>query len=362
VNLLNGGFISIYKMAGFLMLGAIVFAMVAYLITAGFYIVSRSWVVPTVLSPSSERVMTAHFQYLGQLEQLHRQETDLASERRELELVRTHRERYATYADNLATSLKSEVKKFEMELGSIRKFLARNPSGTSKKTAVNVRRDLGQLQQQYSNQLISEEEYTKALLDASRLSKSQFDEGRFLVELKERAQALARIIAESVQPDGKTDLSHFVASVFATGDLQLIEKYQVYLSTANRQEELIAREEQIESRIKSLETGITQLRESLKRIEENPDVRAASRVIYTAFVPYENLKNVKVAGSVYGCYLHFLACTKVGRVKSQFASEALGRHPMSNRELRGQVIELEFMLPRWAESKILFVGRPPLFI
>lgn len=362
VNWLNGGFISIYKIAGFVILFAIVFGMSAYLLTSGFYLVSRSWAVPSVLSPTSDKVVAAHSEYLYQVEQLNRQEADLQSQQRELELVRTHRQRYETYAGNLAQSVQSEIKKFESELGSIRKFLSRNPAGESKKVSADVRAQLDQLKKQYQSKLISQEQYMKGMMDANRLSKSQFDDGQFIKDLKQRATSLANIISESTQPDKEFALSRFVASVFATGDLELIDRYQIYLNTANRQEELTSREEQIQSRLQTLKDAIAQLRDGIKRIEGNPNIRASEQTIYTAFVPYENLKNVAVGDGVYGCYLHFVLCRRVGDIASRFPSEVMGKHPMSGGELRGQLIELKMTLPEWAEARTLFVGRPPLFL
>lgn len=363
VNWLNGGFISIYKIAGFAILSAIVLGMSAYLLTSGFYLLSSSWTVPSILTPGSDKVISARAEYLAQLDQLSRQEAEREDQRRELELAKGDRERYAAYAATLAASVPYEIKKFEAELNGIRKTLARNPGSEHKKVGIDGQTQIDQLRRQYQSQLITREQYAKAMIDADRVAKSQYANGQFVPDMGQRAQALTSIIAVSRQPavDGEL-LSRFVAAVFATGDLGLIDRYQLYLTTNNRQEELSAREKQIQTRLATLESGITQLRASLQLAEKTPAIRASEQIIYTAFVPYQNLKNVAAGRGVYGCYLHFFACRKVGEVASQFPSEVLGRHPMSGRELRGQVIELNMTLPKWAEAGTLFVGRPPLFL
>ena len=46
-----------YRMLGFAVLGVIVVVLLGYLATRLFYLVDRTWVVPTIVSPTDERVL-----------------------------------------------------------------------------------------------------------------------------------------------------------------------------------------------------------------------------------------------------------------------------------------------------------------
>src|ERR1700722_3248492 len=79
-----------------------------------------------------------------------------------------------------------------------------------------------------------------------------------------------------------------------------------------------------------------------------------------ALVPYDNQSVANQGAPVFDCYLSFVACRQVGDIKATFGGEQHTPHPIFKTDLRGFLVQLELTDPDSAKSKTLFVGSKPL--
>jgi hypothetical protein len=107
---------------------------------------------------------------------------------------------------------------------------------------------------------------------------------------------------------------------------------------------------------------ITQFNKAVDLAKQTPmGVAMQGSNINLALVPYENQKVATEGTAVYDCYLSFLACRQVGRLKTIFVGEQHAIHPIFHTDIRGFLVQLELSNPESAKSKTLFLGSKPLF-
>src|SRR5438132_13341983 len=63
---LNTVAVNAYKAVGLVVLGAILAGLLSYLTMQGFFVFSRRWIAPTILSPTDERVLRLSVQLAEQ--------------------------------------------------------------------------------------------------------------------------------------------------------------------------------------------------------------------------------------------------------------------------------------------------------
>jgi hypothetical protein len=98
------------------------------------------------------------------------------------------------------------------------------------------------------------------------------------------------------------------------------------------------------------------------RLASSPYLRAAERKVVIAFVPYQNLKNVKVGTPLYGCRWGLVLCSNVGKITSVLDGEVNEMHPHDDNVQRGLMVEVELTKPAAEEERVLFAGGKPLWL
>ena len=124
---------------------------------------------------------------------------------------------------------------------------------------------------------------------------------------------------------------------------------------AGRRAPLHARLESVGLLIKEQETVV-------KGLEESPYLRASGGKVVFAFVPYENLPNVKQGVKLYGCSWGLVLCHTVGRVKNTIPGEVQDIHPHDESVRRGIMVEIELTTPSAEGESVLFLGSKPLWL
>ncbi|HEY4181663.1 MAG TPA: hypothetical protein VGM90_32690 [Kofleriaceae bacterium] len=99
----------------------------------------------------------------------------------------------------------------------------------------------------------------------------------------------------------------------------------------------------------------------VKRLEQAPYLRAVNNKIVLAFVPYQNLRNVKLGTKLYGCAWGLVACHSVGKVTAVLDGEVTEMHPHDESIQRGVMVEIDVSSSAAGES-VLFAGSKPLFL
>ena len=107
---------------------------------------------------------------------------------------------------------------------------------------------------------------------------------------------------------------------------------------------------------------IDRLKQALATAKQTPYYLSVSggRLLYFAFVPYDNQRHISIGTAVYDCYLNMVLCRKVGTVKQVFAGEEHAIHPIFRTDIRGFLIQMQLDNPESAKSKTVFLNRKPL--
>jgi hypothetical protein len=110
----------------------------------------------------------------------------------------------------------------------------------------------------------------------------------------------------------------------------------------------------------ALDTALKHYDGLLKTLDTSTLLRAASRNLNLAFVPYANEAVAQAGAPLYGCRFQLVVCRRVGRVKAVLVGEVVAKHPVYGSELRGNYVELEIEENAAMRQPVLHLGRRPL--
>jgi hypothetical protein len=113
-------------------------------------------------------------------------------------------------------------------------------------------------------------------------------------------------------------------------------------------------------RIESLKLRMKDQEAVVNRLAQSPYLKAIENKVTLAFVPNQNLRNVRIGGPLYGCTWGLVWCRKVGTVKVVLDGEVQDIHPHDESIQRGLMLEVD--VSEWgANEVVLFVGSKPLW-
>ena len=117
----------------------------------------------------------------------------------------------------------------------------------------------------------------------------------------------------------------------------------------------------LNKRLESLKLRIEDQDKIVKRLSQSPYLRAVEQKVVLAFVPYGNLRNVKIGTKLYGCSWGLVACHGVGKVTAVLEGEVTDQHPHNESIQRGLMVEIE-VTSSAAGDAVLFAGGKPLWL
>jgi hypothetical protein len=126
-------------------------------------------------------------------------------------------------------------------------------------------------------------------------------------------------------------------------------------------ENAIGRKAPLGQRLESLKLREVEQDALVKRLEQSPYLRAVNQKIVLAFVPYQNLRNVKLGTRLYGCAWGLVACSNVGKVTTVLEGEVQDVHPHDESIQRGVMVEIDVSSSSAGET-VLFAGAKPLWL
>jgi hypothetical protein len=113
-------------------------------------------------------------------------------------------------------------------------------------------------------------------------------------------------------------------------------------------------------RIESLKLRINDQEAVVNRLAQSPYLKAIENKVTLAFIPNQNLRNLKIGAPLYGCTWGLVWCRKVGTVKAVLDGEVQDIHPHDESVQRGLMVEVD--VTDWGASEaVLFVGARPLW-
>ena len=126
-------------------------------------------------------------------------------------------------------------------------------------------------------------------------------------------------------------------------------------------ENALGRKVPLNQRLESLKLRKADQEAVVKRLEASPYLKAIDQKIVLAFVPYQNLRNVKIGTKLYGCSWGLVACSNVGKVTAVLEGEVDNVHPHDESIQRGVMVEIDVSSSAAGDS-VLFAGGKPLFL
>jgi hypothetical protein len=192
-------------------------------------------------------------------------------------------------------------------------------------------------------------------LNDSRLRQSQLDAEKIEIESQ-----LAEI-DRTVTADDKflTDVSTH-ADAPKTPDEWLVHR-EVEKARLDKDNQ-IGKRAPLKARLEGLALRIKDQEAVVHRFEQSPYLKAVSGTVVLAFVPYQNLRNVKKGTKLYGCSWGLVLCHVVGKIKDTIDGEVQDIHPHDESIQRGIMVEIELSTPSAANENVLFAGGKPLFL
>jgi hypothetical protein len=127
-------------------------------------------------------------------------------------------------------------------------------------------------------------------------------------------------------------------------------------------ENQLGRRKPLESRLGSLAKRSKEQLEVVHRLEQSPYLRAINGKVVLAFVPYQNLKHIKVGTKLYGCSWGLVVCSRVGTIKATIDGEVQDIHPHDQSVQRGVMVEIQLSTPSAEGNTVLFAGGKPLWL
>lgn len=338
---INGLIVSTYKLVGFAVLTAIVIALVAYLGTSVFFWFSRSWVAPTVISPTDERVLQLRSKLAEEATSRDRIIAEMADADRVIAM-------HADYLENARKALIEELADRKLELQQLLAL-----GSDLKQTRVALKADSqaysvisrDRLTAEYEARLINREAVVSGALQLSQLAQGNLTVAERALALDKRRAELMRETDALAAIVSKTPARRHSLSVLRI--LQELRRSQLELAKAGDNRQV-------------LQNSLDRYDEIVRTINDSPYLLAAAHKTNLALAPYENLPNMKPGAPIFACDYGFVMCRRVGEVKAVLAGEVALKHPVQNTMLRGLPLQLDLTDARAAEEKSLFAGRPPL--
>jgi hypothetical protein len=357
MNAANKVLVQIYKVVGLFVLTAILAGLASFFVLNIFFLFDTSWLAPVILSPSHPKVVELRAQVAQQTS--HREK--LEAERLELRAALRHTERSLKLHERhsglqkrvvlaeaqTATEQAAELRVVEKRYAGVSRHLARS-SGDYAKLASSL------LDAHQGSRMIDRESYTRG-----RYLLSQVKMGN--TSAKERQLEISWSVKSL---DARADSFAAVAAGNHEG-IRTLDALNASSEIDQAQLELAA----LEDRKSNLEIQLTMLNGSIARydslladIEDTPWLRAVDEKITIAFVPYDNLKNVAEGDTLFGCWMELVGCREVGKVAKILDGEFSAKHPLDNRDVRGQMVELDLRDQAAAQKNTLFARHRPLWV
>jgi len=337
-NNVNILFIGIYKIIGYALLAFILLGIFAYLFVSIFYMIDKRWVAPIILTEQSEEVIKINsqfIQYKYARDKILIERIKLMKEINRLEQVSVLK---IDLVKQLDTALNENLKIENERLAMI--------SFTLSQYDVDSTIDK-ELEKSFKTSLIKTTDYVQQKQSLIMFNKSKDD---LNIEKKQIQNIVSSY--ENLTKKKICKISNYEV-------LKMREEYLAALQETNNNTVQI---EIMKEELKSIDSSIDEYDKICVKFALSPYIRALDTIVAIAFVPYTNLKSLKINSYVYGGSFEFFFSKKVGQVKKILSGEIAVKHPLFNKQIRGIVIELDLVDMRWARNKTLFVGSKPLFV
>ncbi len=347
---LHSIYLALYRSVGFLFLVTLIGAVFFYFGVMIFFTVNKSWALPVVLSPSQDKVLqyqsqAANFKYTLEKQKIELQEAEitLTEKTKSLEQLRTLKSRLNKTINTEANRSQQNSRAVIAIVPEMKTLISRGEKLREKLSALNATTD-----SELKAGLITKDEATLRRKEELTFSSDLVQKKATINALTQESQEL-NSVANTLRGGTDSLASSQVYTSLADLDLK-IAQLSIDLQT-------------LEASISSLRVAVSEAERVLGVMEDSPHFLALTKPVNIAFVPYENINDLKENTPVYVCYLKFLFCHKAGKIEKVYdRSEEYARHPVFATELKGRFLRINFRSKEDEQSEVIFIGRRPLFV
>jgi len=334
--------VSTYKLLGFGILTMIVTVLIGYIGSTAFYFFSSTWMTPTVVSASDDKVVALKTELAAQQNQRDKIVSDIHDADRAIAAEKLFQGEFTkAVAQDRQSRLAALSKIRELAAGA---SATRNQiKNTNEEYA---RTSSAKMKQDYDAHLIDQRSMMGGNFQLAQISSSNLSLAERQADLERQADELGLQTnsLDAVLSQKDTALSYDVLKIkrdYATSKLALaraLESKMTLTASLARQDEIIA------------------------GLSRSGYLRALNDGATVALVPYGNLENTKPGAPLYACKLAMVWCHEVGTVVEVLPGEVTFKHPKRDTMLRGQMVELHLDDASAGESDVLFSGGRPMGI
>ena len=333
--------VSAYRLLGFTILTVIVAVLVGYIVTTAFYFASHTWITPTVVSASDEKVVTAQSELAAQ----QNVRDQLAGELDDAEAdIRAERAFQTEFAKAIRTDLAGRRAALDRVRALADQAAATRAHIRSSNDAFAASSS-DRMSKEYQAGLIDRHDmltgkYQLAQIDSANLSlaERQADYETQAQELATATHSLDALLSKQ----GTAALSYDVLKIKRDYDASKLA---------------VARAERDRAR---LVASLEREDKIIAGIRSSASLRALADHAVVALVPYGNLSHAAPGTKLYSCKIEMVWCHEVGSVLQVLPGEVVFHHPHRDAEVRGQMVELQLTDPDAAQDDVLFAGGAPL--
>ena len=347
-------------LTGYRWIGASVLIFIAILIVCYasilvFFLTNHNWVSPTIVHPSSEKVLTLNSEILRETGALDKINIEIDATKKEMAEMLDTRKQIVSILGKADVANVTQARLSSKDAKE--KFALVKQINTDADSAARYQQELEKLNAVEENLkagLISKTDAAAYEVNIAQL-KLALNGARSTAQATQTAATMSSNASDTLVANGASSLGALdflskqmaLQSQLAQLDIQL-SVHQSELATAlQEKDKLVA---------------------AVRSLDASPFadvIKNGESVI--AFFPYDNAESVKAGAPLYDCYLMFVICRKVGSIEKIYPVENIVEFPIFNtrfsRTLRGAsvLVKLNKDAKNSSTALVLFSNFKPLF-
>jgi hypothetical protein len=363
--MLNKLIVTAYKIAGFVILICILVGLGSYVVTAGFYFASSSWMAPFIIAPNDRRVV----ELKAQLAQQQTLRDGVAAQREEMLARLRDAERTIAAEKAFQGALRASVGRDAAARGASAGRLAALKTDYSVASAEISKANTDfaglsrtRMREMFAAHLADRDDVLRGNMELASLAGANLNLSERVVLLDDQIIAARRQIAAFKHLDkalAAGDGYGGTGEALTREALAALREHELSVGNVKRAEDTVAT---LRVTVASADAALKRYDALLDTIKTAPQLLASNAQLNVGFVPYTNMNAAAPGTTVYACRANLVWCRKVGKVGKRLDGEITGHHPVQKLEIRGVLVQVELTDSASAEEVVLHLGRAPLFI
>jgi hypothetical protein len=340
-----------YRLLGFAILTVIVIVLIGYIAQTAFFYMSDSWVVPSAVSATDEKVVTLQAQLAEQQNARDRIADELNQSERAIAAQQT-------FQGEFAKAIKNDLDGRKAALGRVRALA---------NAAASTRASIKSQNSAYASASRRKmaEEYAAGLIDRNAMLSGKFQLAQISSSNLSLAERQAEFETKAAELESETKGLDALIEIEGeeAKDEDIALSYEVLRIKQEYESSKLDLAKSVEAR-DTMKAALERQDKIVASLKTSAYLRAITDGASVAFVPYGNLSSLKKGSGLYACKVGMVFCYHVGVVLEVLPGEVQFKHPHRDKMLRGQIIELKLDKEdgEAASDDVLFAGGKTLLL